>query len=75
MTVAEKNWKDHSEIHCARRNRMKPEKTRDLVFASTSLRLQEQAHKIQKEKNKPAGEAAAMANEDLDDFDEEDDEV
>ena len=65
-------WKDHAEIHSARRNILKPEKARDLVFVATSLRLQEHAHKIELEKKKAP--AAEMADEDLDDFDEEEDE-
>ena len=49
MTSAERNWKDHSEIHCSKRNRLLPETARDLVFVKHSLRLQEAVHVWQKE--------------------------
>lgn len=68
MTVGEKNWKDHSEIHSASRNRLAPSKARDLVFVATSLRLHEHVHKIEMENKRGA---LAFGEEDLTEVDEE----
>ena len=38
MTSAERNWKEHDDVHCEERNRLKPKKARDLVFVAASLR-------------------------------------
>ena len=66
MTCAERNWKDHSEVHCPKRNQLKPEKARDLVFVASSLRLQEQVHRIERVK-------APLAVDEDSSSDEEDD--
>ena len=59
MTSGERNWKDHSEVHCPRRNRLGPEKARDLVFVKHSLRLQESVHKWEKERATAAAESSS----------------
>ena len=57
MTCAERNWKEHSEVHCPKRNQLNPDKARDLVFVASSLRLQEEVHRIDRVKANPAVES------------------
>jgi hypothetical protein len=46
MTAAERDWKLYDYVHTKARNRLDPDRSKDLVYVNAHLNLQEKIHAV-----------------------------